>query len=97
MEIKKLGDYYYVEIMVKDNCGKYFCESIAAPEKKKIIDLFGEDVGGINYFGAVRIPWNDNDSTYFQSWKYLYCIKYVNNGTTLLVSKSQNLLQSAMK
>lgn len=97
MEINKRGAYYYAEIMLKDNCWDYFCESIAEPNKNEIIDLFGEGAEGIRYFGAVRIPWNDQERTEFHSWKYLYCIKYIDNGITLLVSKSRTFLLAVLK
>ncbi len=97
MEIKKLGDYYYTEIMLKDNYEDYFSESIAEPRKNEIIDLFGEGAEGIRYFGATRIPLNDEEKTEFHSWKFLYCIKYIDNGTTLLVSKSRNFLLAVIE
>jgi hypothetical protein len=96
MKINEKGKFYYSEIMVKDNCEEYFDEEMGESFRVEITELFGTGEECIKNFGAVRIPVDDPNDSYFKSFEYLFLLKYNNNGTTLLISKSRCLLKAAL-
>ena len=96
MKINEKGKFFYSEIMVKDNCKEYFDEEMGESFREEITELFGTGEEGVRYFGAVRIPVDDPYDSFFKSYEYLFILKYINNGTTLLISKSRCLLKAAL-
>ncbi|WP_036876968.1 hypothetical protein [Xylanibacter oryzae] len=96
MKIYEKGDFYYSEIMLKDNCEEYFDEEMAESFREEITELFGYGKEGIRFFGAARIPVDNPGDCFFQSFDYLLVLKYIDNGTTLLISKTRCLLKAAL-
>lgn len=93
-EVEERGDYYYVVIDIKDFYEDHFYELEPEDETfRALYETFADYEDGLCYIGQVGFPIEDTNYGEFYNYIHLYCVRFVNNGQTLLVSRNRLVLE----
>lgn len=95
--IKKSGDFFYVEIDIKDNFDEFFSKLDAKCEAyNKLYDEFRDYEEGLFFIGEAHVPIEDTRYWGFHNQIHLYVLRFNNNGQTLLASRNRLMLEMAV-
>lgn len=96
-EVKERGDFYYATIDIKDFYDEHFIKLEKEDETyKALYDTFVNYDDGLCFIGKVGFPIEDTNFWEFQNYIHLYCVRFTNNGQTLLAARNRMILEIAV-